>query len=171
MARKPLRIMAHKLLRVGWREHWALVKATGLLLTARAALRLLPLRPVLEFASSPSQTAKRSLSSAKGTGLAMDQIPTDANLQRLIWGVDVVGRWLFPKNPCLTQAIVVQHLLRRRGHPSELKIGVRMMGTATLQAHAWVVDNGSIIIGARGHDPEYLPFPEILPTPPVTPLS
>jgi len=50
---------------------------------------------------------------------------------------------------CLRQSLVVWFLLRRRGIPAELRIGVRKTA-AGLDAHAWVESNGCILDGTRG---------------------
>jgi hypothetical protein len=130
-----------------WSERIALVRAAGLLLAARMALLLLPLRRVLEFASRVPET---------------DRNPRDDPfLQRMSWAVDVVARRLFPRNPCLTQAVVVQRLFRKRGRPAELRIGVRKEHGATLEAHAWVESEGEILIGARGLAPDHVALPPL----------
>ncbi len=69
------------------------------------------------------------------------------------------GCRLFPKNPCLIQAAVVQRLLWRKGHPSELRIGVRKEGGKHLEAHAWVESGGEVVVGARGRSDEHVPLP------------
>jgi hypothetical protein len=145
--RSPSKLF-RKLSGIGWQERAALLRATGLLVVARLALRALPLRKVLAWASPP---ADRSTP------------PQERGLQRLIWAVDVVGWRLFPRNPCLTQAIAVQRLLRRRGYPAELRIGVRKGEDASLDAHAWVESGGEVVIGGRGLADDHIPLPPILP--------
>lgn len=61
------------------------------------------------------------------------------------------------RTTCLRQALVVWWLLRRKGLPAELKIGVLRKSTP-LQAHAWVE------LGEQALDPDaaaHLVFPEI----------
>lgn len=183
MARRPLRYRIRRLLQLGPRDWAALVRALGSLVGARAALLLLPLRSVLEFASrTPShrlgERPRKSPTDATGAGGPDGEDPedppppqathADPDLERMIWAVDVVGRRLFPQNPCLTQAVVVQRLLRRRGIPAELRIGVRKEQGATLEAHAWVEHEGEVVMGGRGLAEDHVPFPSILspPTPP-----
>jgi hypothetical protein len=48
---------------------------------------------------------------------------------------------------CLAQALVVHTMLRRHGHLSVLRIGVRRDGAASFEAHAWVECNGAVVIG------------------------
>ena len=183
MARRPLRYRIRRLLQLGPRDWAALVRALGSLVAARAALLLLPLRNVLEFASrTPShrlgerpRKSPTGATRAGGPGGEDPQDPpqathADPDMERMIWAVDVVGRRLFPQNPCLTQAVVVQRLLRRRGIPAELRIGVRKEQGATLEAHAWVEHGGEVVMGGRGLAEDHVPFPSILsPPPPPSP--
>jgi hypothetical protein len=50
---------------------------------------------------------------------------------------------------CLRQSLVVWFLLRRRGLPADLRIGVRKTADC-LEAHAWVESNGCTLDGTRG---------------------
>lgn len=171
MARRPLRYRIRRLLQLGPRHWAALVRALGSLVAARAALLLLPLRSVLEFASrtpSPRPGARHRENQTRATRKDRSRredspraTHQDPDLERMIWAVDMVGRRLFPRNPCLTQAVVVQRLLRRRGIPAELRIGVRKEQGVTLEAHAWVESEGKIVIGARGLADDHVPLPPI----------
>ena len=55
----------------------------------------------------------------------------------------------FPSASCLTQALATQVLLARRGQLSTLRIGVIKGADGELKAHAWVENNGKVIIGSR----------------------
>ena len=57
--------------------------------------------------------------------------------QRLAQLAAIAGRHGLYLNTCLRQALAVQWWLRRRGLPSQLRIGARRNGD-TLDAHAWV---------------------------------
>jgi hypothetical protein len=65
-----------------------------------------------------------------------------------------------PKATCLPQALAVQALLRREGLSADLHIGVAKDEKGEFQAHAWLENRGTIIIG----DYElqiYSPFPAL----------
>jgi len=47
---------------------------------------------------------------------------------------------------CLRQALLLHHLLARRGITSDLRIGVRS-GADGFAAHAWVERHGAVLIG------------------------
>jgi hypothetical protein len=57
------------------------------------------------------------------------------------------GSVLVPGATCLTQALTLQSMLRRRGWLTEIKFGVRRNGEGRFHAHAWVEHNGRIVIG------------------------
>ena len=71
--------------------------------------------------------------------------------------VEAVSR-LYPFNPtCLKKSLVLFWMLRRRGFPAELRIGVRKPA-GTLEAHAWIEHEGRVLFDedtAR----QYLPMP------------
>ena len=126
----------------------ALVPATLQMVVARATLRALPLRKVLERVDLPIQCVS-------------DHAPLNVRTLRRIRAIERVGHGLFPKSPCLTQAIVVQRLLRKKGYASDLRIGVRKGHGQPLEAHAWVEYRGAVVIGARGLSEEHTRLPSL----------
>lgn len=77
----------------------------------------------------------------------------------MIWAVEAVGNRLFPSSPCLTQALVIQRLLRRHGRHSELRIGVRKDERGKFGAHAWVESEGRVVIGGEALSEGFVPLP------------
>ncbi|WP_251979821.1 lasso peptide biosynthesis B2 protein [Salinibacter ruber] len=66
------------------------------------------------------------------------------------------------QRPCLTQALVLQYLLLRRGDDAaELHIGVRKDEDTGLQAHAWVERSGQVLIGGTGAPDTYERFEDL----------
>jgi hypothetical protein len=55
-----------------------------------------------------------------------------------------------PPATCLIQALAADAMLRRRGLPCELRIGVRPRGDGAVpvEAHAWVECAGAVAVGA-----------------------
>jgi hypothetical protein len=131
------------------RERLCLLPATASLLLARLRLRWLPLRKVLQWAELP--VAETNNGSA----------PVDPRTRCGIRAAERAGHWLFPRNPCLTQALVVHRLLRRRGHASELRIGIRATSGKLQDAHAWVEYGGVVWIGERGLSESHIPLPPL----------
>ena len=128
-----------------WADRRAILAAGALLLAVRTALLLLPLRTVLRLAERRGPPPSRP--------------SDDTRLERMVWAVDVMGHRLFPANPCLTQAVLVQALYRRAGRPAELRIGVKREDPSRLAAHAWVEYQGTILIGAVEAAHGYVPMP------------
>ena len=57
---------------------------------------------------------------------------------------------LLPWQPrCLARAVAARAMLRRRGIPGELHLGVA--GTAPLSAHAWLTVGGDVVQGGPVH--------------------
>jgi len=63
---------------------------------------------------------------------------------RTAWLVEVAARCLRPRPTCLAKALVVSSLLRRRGMPAQLVIGVSK-DSGQLQGHAWVELDGAAV--------------------------
>jgi len=54
----------------------------------------------------------------------------------------------YPLNPtCLKKSLILLRILARRGIRAELRLGVRKIHEE-FSAHAWVVCDGSIVLGA-----------------------
>jgi hypothetical protein len=112
-----------------------LLKAGATLVLVRLALHLLPLARVRAWA-----TRRGRAGAAAG---------------RIAWAVSAASRRM-PGTSCLIAAFALQRLLSRAGHESELHIGVAKR-EEKFAAHAWVVCEGRILIGAREDDP-YTPL-------------
>lgn len=65
--------------------------------------------------------------------------------ERLVWALRTVASRC--PSTCLTQALALQRMLSFNQYVTELKIGVRSGGGA-FEAHAWLVDNETILIGS-----------------------
>ncbi len=65
-----------------------------------------------------------------------------------------------PKTTCLTQALAAQALLKRGGFPAHLRLGVGRDAKGRFQAHAWVENDGRVIIGDSELE-RYRPLPAL----------
>ena len=116
-----------------------LVEAGFCLGLARLAILVLPFRrvaPVLgrQMARSPEET-----------GGAPAEL-----LDRISWAVAAASRHLPWDCLCLAQAMAGKAMLKRRGVPSTLYLGVAKDGEARLQAHAWLRCGERILTGRQG---------------------
>ncbi len=120
-------------------ERGYLLEAAIWLGLARLALLFLPFRRVAPF-----------------LGRHMAQTPEDAEaapaemLDRLSWALAAASRHLPWECQCLAQALAGKAMLRRRGLPSTLYLGLVKGGEAGLQAHAWLRCGARILTGRQG---------------------
>ena len=77
---------------------------------------------------------------------------------RIVWAVSAVTRQIPMLGNCLSVAFAAKLLLAASGHPCSLRIGVSRSDSGQLSAHAWLEDNGIVIIGSVEHD-QYAPLP------------
>jgi hypothetical protein len=65
----------------------------------------------------------------------------------IAWAVAAAGRRI-PWSTCLVEALAADYLLRRAGFAPELRIGMRRGASVVpLEAHAWVMCGGQVLIG------------------------
>ena len=80
---------------------------------------------------------------------------TRDEVSRVVWSVDAVTRRLPFHSTCLVQSLTVDAMLRRRGVPSAICVGVQPPEGGALAAHAWVEHDGHVVFGARSDLAEY----------------
>ena len=108
-------------------------EAMVLIPLAAAAVKLVPAERILAWAARPLQKVKRF---------------ADPDLPRQVAAaVQARAAWFNLEAPCLPTALAAQWMLRRRGVPSRLRLGVRRDASA-LAAHAWLEINGEVVFGA-----------------------
>ena len=127
-----------------------LIRALLLLVTFRLALSLLPWQRLVAFTTGP----QRLVAPRHTAG-------------RLEWSVRWASR-LVPRATCLTQALALNHLLRRDGQGSVLRIGVANDG-GQFAAHAWVDLNGTPLLSSPSVVSRYSQFPTWPPHPDLLP--
>ena len=78
------------------------------------------------------------------------RVPGKAKVARISWAVTAAARRLPGCTSCLVKALAADAMLRRRGYPSELRFGVRQRANhpTTLEAHAWIVSDDAVVVGA-----------------------
>jgi hypothetical protein len=80
---------------------------------------------------------------------------TPDEIRRIAWSVGAVTQRLPFSSTCLVQSLAVDAMLRRRGVPSAICLGVQPPDGGTLAAHAWVEHDGQVVFGARSDLAEY----------------
>ncbi len=129
-----------KLLGLPRHERVALLEAWTLLLLVALALRLVAFSRIVALARAPWRTRR----------------PAPLSVARLLWLVEVAGRYAPCTAACLEQALVLSWLLGRRGVATTLRIGVARRDGG-LAAHAWLEHEGTVILG-RAESGDYAPL-------------
>ena len=131
----------HRLLRLSWAERLLLIEASFWLGLARLAILALPFRWI-------APRLGRHVAGAAPAGA-----PGQADrLRRIAWAVTAASRHTPWKSACLAQAIAAKVMLRLRGLPSTLYLGVAKDGDGGLDAHAWLRSGDLILTGERGRE-------------------
>ncbi len=129
-----------KLISLPGRDRRLLVEAAACLVVARLAVLVVPFRWI----------APR-LGETMGDSPAED--PADPELLRRIgWAVATVSGNLPWKSRCLAEAIAGKAMLRRRGLPSTLYLGLAKDSQAALEAHAWLRCGSRILTGGGARE-------------------
>ncbi len=116
-------------------ERQALLQGLVLLPTTAVALRIVGFR---RWQAALSRLAQREETESDFPEVSVQRA------QRITKMVQAASRHGLWHTSCLEESLVVWWLLRRRGIPSDLRIGVRKTASA-LQAHAWVELRGTAL--------------------------
>jgi Transglutaminase-like superfamily len=117
---------------INTKEHHLFINSFILLALVKLGLLLLPfqtLRRLLANISQPNPKLKQT------------------SLSNIIWAVNASTYYMPGGAKCLARALTCQVLMKRRGYYPELRIGVAKNNTGTLEAHAWVENQGKVVIG------------------------
>jgi hypothetical protein len=124
-----------------------IVAATALLAATRVGLWMLPFRWVYRVSAALAHRSR-----PRGG---------EPSVERIVWAVGAAGR-LVPRTTCLVRALAAQALLARRGHASQLRLGVAGGSGRAFEAHAWLERDGRILIGGPV-EARYVPLPALDP--------
>ncbi|WP_414575295.1 lasso peptide biosynthesis B2 protein [Anabaena sp. CCY 9402-a] len=68
------------------------------------------------------------------------------SIDKIIWAVEVSSHYM-PGVKCLARALTCQVFMSRHGYTSNLCIGVAKGQEGELKAHAWLENQGQVVIG------------------------
>jgi hypothetical protein len=128
------------------RDWLALAEAWAAVGAAAAAIRLRPLPRLLRDAADAN--------AAPAPRPAADPRP---EIDRLLRLVRIAARYRLRPAACLPRSLALRWMLRRRGIPAALEIGVRKDG-GRLRAHAWLVYDGAPIGEPEEVAAEFVPL-------------
>jgi hypothetical protein len=120
-------------------DRWLLIEASLLLGTARLAVRFVPF----------ARIAARLGEHMGETPLSQPRAATDLS-RRVGRAVSLAARNLPWESVCLPQAIAAKLMLRRRGVPSTLYLGLQR--DQNLLAHAWVRVGEVVVTGEQASE-------------------
>lgn len=89
----------------------------------------------------------RQLAERIGQRPRSDDAASSSSPERIAFMVRAAGNAFPGAHNCLVQALVAQIMLRRRGYPAELRIGVANPANGGFKAHAWLESEGRVVIG------------------------
>jgi transglutaminase superfamily protein len=72
--------------------------------------------------------------------------------RRVGWAVRTASTRTPWQNACLARSLAGAAMLRRRGIPADVVMGVANIGGGAFTAHAWLSSGGDILTGGRGHE-------------------
>jgi hypothetical protein len=124
-------------------EQLTLVQVSLLLVSIRIALFLLPF-------STMSRLTRRA--GRPESELDPNQI---VSMKRILWAINRAGGSILRDRACLTQALAGQVLLNRCGISTRVKIGVLKDPEGHFQAHAWLENDGQLLLGGKVADLEH----------------
>jgi len=79
---------------------------------------------------------------------------------RVVWAIKV-SSFVVPAATCLVQALSAKLLLTRRGYRPVLRIGVAKSKNGQLDAHAWLENEGQVVLGELRDRSRYSSLPPI----------
>ncbi|MBC1224364.1 lasso peptide biosynthesis B2 protein [Nostoc sp. UCD121] len=87
------------------------------------------------------------------------QILEQSSVDKIVWAVNVASCYTPGHVKCLARALTTQVLLNRCGYSPELRIGVAKGDKGKFEAHAWVENQGEIVIGHLSDLVRFTPLP------------
>lgn len=120
------------------RERLILAQAWCFLILSDVALKIFSFNHLLTFLQTRCSNSRRKVA----------PYPNLCSL-RVAWLVKVAGRYSPVDATCLKQALVLCWFLGKQGLDATLQIGVAR-DRESLIAHAWVEQNGQVLIGEGG---------------------
>jgi transglutaminase superfamily protein len=138
--------LLRKISRLPASDRSLLVEAVLWLAATRLGLWLLPLQQV-----------RRLLARALSARRPRQSRPS---VERIVWAVSAAQR-VVPRATCLPQALAAEALLLRTGYAADLRIGVVMTAPGRLVGHAWVEQDGRVVLGDMRDLSSYAPLPPL----------
>jgi transglutaminase superfamily protein len=138
--------LLHKIRSLAATDRRLLIETAVLLAAIRLALPLVSFKTLQDLLMRVSRRTRRSHLS--------HPLPAD----RLAWAITVASRYVPQTQNCLIQALAAWTLLAGRRHSALLRIGVANGPDRQFKAHAWVENEGKVVIGGSVELASYTPL-------------
>ena len=132
--------MWNKIQQRSWEEVFLAIEALVSLMAFSLAIRLLPFRQIARLCGLSTAGSNTPLAESSG--------PLE---ERVGWAVAAAGRRRKPAFSCLAQALTGAMMLKRRGIPAVVYLGVDR-SRMPIQAHAWLQCGNRILTGEAGRE-------------------
>jgi Transglutaminase-like superfamily len=139
--------LLRKISRLPASDRSLLAEAVLWLAATRLGLWLLPLQQVRRLLARAALSAMRTRRSRP-------------SVERIVWAVSAAQR-VVPRATCLPQALAAEALLLRSGYAAGLRIGVVRTAPGRLVGHAWVEQDGRVVLGDMRDLSRYAPLPPL----------
>jgi hypothetical protein len=128
---------------------WDFVKLSVLMLVIKIGLDILSFQRFYRFLT-------------KYTPPASQKYSRPDEMLKILEMIEISSRYTPFRATCLIKAMSGQMLLMRKGFSTEMRIGVSRSSSDLIEAHAWVVYQGKIIIGDRDDLDRYAVLPGLM---------
>lgn len=115
----------------------------------RFGLWLVPFRLLLRFLKGISQRSPEN--KAQNT----------VSIEKIVWAVELSSRFMPGGVKCLARALTTKVLLDWYWYTPDLRIGVAKSDSGQLEAHAWIENQGQVIIGNLADLSRFTPLPSL----------
>lgn len=126
-----------------WAQKFTLSRTAVLIVCMRLGLWLLPYKKLCKLVDRTSKSSRQPAPLSY------------RERKQVIWAVRSLSKRMMPDKPCLTQALVLKWLLQRKGEEADIHIGVRKNEDGEFAAHAWLEQDGNILIGGKASPFQY----------------
>jgi hypothetical protein len=128
---------------------WGFVKLSVLMLVVKVGLSFLSFQYFYQLFTKLTRPSSQIHSSPD-------------EMLKILEMIEISGRYSPFRATCLIKAMTGQILLNRKGFSTEMRIGVSRSSPNYIEAHAWVVYQGKVIIGDRYDLDRYAVLPGLM---------
>jgi len=121
-------------MRLSFSDQWLLVKAYFTLIALTGLVEIIPFSKLSELITAQSKERHKSADDSQTT-------------QKVVNAIEIASRYTPRRSTCLVKSLTAYYLLTKNKIPVEMCIGVKLGLPGQLDAHAWIVYQGEVILG------------------------